>query len=578
MEPVVGSGLRRGLPSRLTRAPRSGDDNERGVPPVDVAAGIIEILKREGVEYLIGYPANPLFEAAAEAGIRPIIVRQERTGIHMADAISRVSGGETIGVAATQFGPGIENAFGAVAQAYSESVPLVMLPAGYARPVANVSPRFSALLNFQQVTKNIEQVTRPQDVVRAMRRAFTQVKNGRPRPVLVEIPYDMFDDELPGEVDYEPAMRRLSAPDAADVERVAAALVAAEHPVIYAGQGVHYARAWDALRELAELLEAPVTTSLEGKSAFPETHRLALGSGGRALPGPVYHFVQNADLIFGIGCSFAATSYGIQFPAGKTYIQATLDAADINRDLEVDDALVGDARLTLELLAEAVRERLGGNERGRADTVAEEIARVRAEWQGAWLHKTNSDDAPLSPYRVIRDLNATVDVPNTIITHDAGSPRDQLSPFWVSETPLSYLGWGKTTQLGYGLGLAMGAKLAKPDKLCINVWGDAAIGMTGMDFETAARAGIPITSVLFNNGAMAIELPTMEAATSRYEATAITGNYSEMARAFGGYGERITEPGEIIPAINRAIEQNANGVPALLEFITVQETEYSLFP
>jgi acetolactate synthase-1/2/3 large subunit len=124
----------------------------------------------------------------------------------------------------------------------------------------------------------------------------------------------------------------------------------------------------------------------------------------------------------------------------------------------------------------------------------------------------------------------------------------------------------------------MGAKLAKPDKLCINVWGDAAIGMTGMDFETAVRTGIPITSILFSNGAMAIELSTMEAATARYDATAITGNYSEMARAFGGYGERITEAGEIIPAIERAIAQNANGVPALLEFITAQETQYSVFP
>ncbi len=544
---------------------------------MDVAAAIVEILKREGVEFLIGYPSNPLFEAGAEAGIRPIIVRQERTGVHMADAISRVSAGQTIGVAAMQFGPGVENAFGSVAQAYSESVPIVVIPAGYPRDQANVSPRFSALLNFQQITKNIEQVNRPEHVVRAMRRAFTQVKNGRPRPVVVEVPFDMFDDELPGDFEYEPAMRRLSAPNPADVDRVAAALIAAERPVIYAGQGVHYAQAWDALRELAETLEAPVTTSLEGKSAFPETHRLSLGSGGRAVPASVHHFIHNADLIFGIGCSFAATSYCIQFPAGKNYIQATLDPSDINRDLEVGDALVGDAKLTLEMLVHAVRDRLGSEPRGRADAVAAEIGRLKSEWQAAWRHKTASDGAPLSPYRVVRDLNATVDVPNTIITHDAGSPRDQLSPFWVSETPLSYLGWGKTTQLGYGLGLAMGAKLAKPDKLCINVWGDAAIGMTGMDFETAVRASIPITSVLFNNGAMAIELSTMEAATARYDATAITGNYSEMAKAFGGYGERITEPGEIVPAIQRAIEQNANGVPALLEFITTQETDYSVF-
>ena len=166
---------------------------------------------------------------------------------------------------------------------------------------------------------------------------------------------------------------------------------------------------------------------------------------------------------------------------------------------------------------------------------------------------------------------------NTIITHDAGSPRDQLSPFWESTTPLSYIGWGKTTQLGYGLGLAMGAKLAKPDKLCINVWGDAAIGFTGMDFETAVRERIPILSILLNNFSMAIELHIMQQSTEKYRATDISGDYAAMARAFGGYGERVTEPDEIIPAIKRGIAQTEAGVPALLEFITCKETEISSF-
>ena len=149
---------------------------------------------------------------------------------------------------------------------------------------------------------------------------------------------------------------------------------------------------------------------------------------------------------------------------------------------------------------------------------------------------------------MIWDLLHTVDVANTIITHDAGSPRDQLSPFWQPTTPLSYIGWGKTTQLGYGLGLAMGAKLARPDKLCINVWGDAAIGFTGMDFETAVRERIPILSILFNNFSMAIELKVMPVATEKYRSTDISGNYADMARAFGGYGERVTDPAEIVPA------------------------------
>ena len=171
----------------------------------------------------------------------------------------------------------------------------------------------------------------------------------------------------------------------------------------------------------------------------------------------------------------------------------------------------------------------------------------------------------------------SVDVANTIITHDAGSPRDQLSPFWQPTEPLTYIGWGKTTQLGTGLGYAMGAKLAHPDKLCINVWGDAAIGFTGMDFETAVRERIPILSVLLNNFSMAIELPIMQVATEKYRSTDISGDYAAMARAFGGHGERVSEPSEIVPAIKRAIAETENGKPALLEFLTAKEITVSVF-
>src|SRR5438045_6960764 len=152
------------------------------------AAAVAEILKREGVTFLIGYPVNPILEAAAEADIRTIIVRQERTGLHMADAVSRISSGERIGVFAMQHGPGAENAFGGVAQAYADSVPIVVLPAGYPRSRINVRPNFNAFLNFQHVTKSAEQVTLAADVPAALRRAFTQARNGRPGPALVEVP------------------------------------------------------------------------------------------------------------------------------------------------------------------------------------------------------------------------------------------------------------------------------------------------------------------------------------------------------------------------------------------------------
>ena len=542
-----------------------------------VAAAVAEILKREGVSFLIGYPVNQIIEAAAEADIRTIIVRQERTGLHMADAVSRITSGERIGVFAMQHGPGTENAFGGVAQAFGDSVPIVVLPGGYPRRLLNLPPNFSSFLNYQHVTKWAEQVILAETVSDAMRRAFTQVRNGRPRPVLVEFPVDVLREEMPEGWSYTPTQRLRSGPDPRDVTRVAEALVAAERPVIYAGQGVHYARAWQALRELAELLEAPVTTSLQGKSAFPETHPLSLGSGGRSIPKALHHFLANADLIFGIGCSFSTTNYGVAMPKGKRIVHATLDPADVNKDLVAELALIGDADLTLRAILAEVKDRLHGTPRGRAAAVAQEIRTLKTEWLARWMPRLTAESKPLSPYRVLWDLMHTVDVASTIITHDAGSPRDQLSPFWEPVAPLTYIGWGKTTQLGYGLGLAMGAKLAAPDKLCVNFWGDAAIGFTGMDFETAVRERIPILSILLNNFSMAIELKVMPTATEKYRSTDISGNYADMARAFGGHGERVTEPGEIVPAIKRAVERTREGTPALLEFITEKAVDFSIF-
>ncbi len=542
-----------------------------------VAAAVAEILKREGVEFLIGYPVNPIIEAAAAADIRTIIVRQERTGLHMADAVSRISSGRRIGVFAMQHGPGAENSFGGVAQAYGDSVPIVVLPAGYPRRLANIPPNFNAVTNYRHITKWAEHVTLASEVPAALRRAFTQVRNGRPRPALVEIPTDVFAEDVPEPLDYRPAIAARSGPDPRAVDGVAGALVEARRPVIYAGQGVHYARAWEPLRELAEWLAAPVTTSLEGKSAFPENHPLSLGSGGRSIPKAVHDSLQRSDVILGVGCSFAVTNYGVAMPAGKTIIHATLDPADVNKDIRADHVLLGDAGLTLEALLAAVKDRLRAPRRDQAAAAAREIAAVHAEWLERWMPKLTSDEVPLSPYRVIWDLLHTVDVANTIITHDAGSPRDQLSPFWRAVAPLSYIGWGKTTQLGYGLGLAMGAKLESPEKLCINVWGDAAIGFTGMDFETAVRERIPILSVLLNNSSMAIELPIMKVATEKFRSTDISGHYAALAQALGGYAERVSEPGAIVPAIRAAVRKTQEGIPSLLEFVTAKEIEFSIF-
>jgi len=542
---------------------------------VKTADVISEILKREGVEWIIGYPVNHILERGAAAGIRPIIVRQERTGLHMADAISRVTSGKKLGVFCMQHGPGTENAYGGVAQAWSESVPILVMPMGYSRRQAWIQRNYNASVSMASITKSAEPITSAKEIPVVLRRAFSRLKSGRGGPVLVEVPVDVFNEEIDS-IDYVPFAGARSGPDPEAIREAAKLLVKAKRPVLYAGQGVHWSEAWSELKRLAELLAIPVTTSLEGKSAFPETHPLALGSGGLAMPGSVHHFLREADLIFGIGCSFTESNFAVKMPAGKTIIHATLDPMDLNKDVPCALGLLGDGKLVLGALIEEV-EKLAGKSARDPKRVSAEIQEVYEPWLAKWMPKLTSDSTPLNPYRVLWDLQKTVDVANTIITHDAGSPRDQLSPFWRPTTPLSYLGWGKTTQLGYGLGLAMGAKLAKPDKLCMNVWGDAAIGFTGMDFETAARERIPILSILLNNFSMAIELKVMPVSTERYRSTDISGDYANFAKALGCYGERIESVSDIVPAIKRGIAATEKGQPALLEFITSKEVEVSRF-
>ena len=191
---------------------------------MNVAEGIAKVLKAEGVEILFAYPVNPLIESAAAEDIRTIIVRQERIGLHMADAYSRLSSGDKIGVFCMQHGPGSENAFGGVAQAYSESVPILVMPAGYPRRLANYYPNFNSTQNMRHVTKWAEPLTMGRALPEVMRRAFFQLRNGRPGPVLVEVPMDVFGEEVPDRWSPVPSFRTRTAPDPAAVEEAAAVL------------------------------------------------------------------------------------------------------------------------------------------------------------------------------------------------------------------------------------------------------------------------------------------------------------------------------------------------------------------
>ena len=176
---------------------------------------------------------------------------------------------------------------------------------------------------------------------------------------------------------------------------------------------------------------------------------------------------------------------------------------------------------------------------------------------------------------MINEFIRVVDPAEAIVTHDSGSPREQLLPFYRATRPRSYLGWGKSHQLGTGLGLTIGAKVAAPDKFCVNFMGDAAFGMTGLDFETAVRCGVPICTIVLNNSAMAIEIPHMKLSHERYRSRDLGGSYANLARDLGGWSERVEDPAQVADAIVRARRQTEDGRACLLEFVTSQETAFS---
>jgi acetolactate synthase-1/2/3 large subunit len=541
------------------------------------AALVAEILKREGTEFLACYPRNPLIEACAALDIRPILCRQERVGVGMADGYSRIKRGKRNGVFAAQAGPGIENAFPGIAQAYSENVPMLVIPAALPLSRQYVRPVFRAADVYRPVTKWSALAHSVEELPDLMRRAYHALRSGRGGPVLIEIPAEVWEAEYSGELDYAPVPVQRAAPDPDAIKQAAKMLLAAKSPLLWAGQGVLYAEASKALTALAELIPAPVVTTNPGKSAIAESHPLALGASTRSRPKMFTEFMAKADLVLAVGSSLTKTPFGPGVPAGKTIIHSSNDAGDINKEYRVDHAVVGDATLVLEaLVAEIGRHKRGGGNALAA--LKAEVAAAKQAWLAEWAKQLESDEVPINQYRVIRDLMRTLDRDNVILTHDSGSPREQVIPFWETTAAGSYMGWGKSTQLGYGLGITMGAKLAAPHKLCVNIMGDAAIGMTGMDIETAARNRIAIFTIVFNNGVMAAERDVLELSTKKYGALTVGGNYAKVAEALNVAARRVDKPSDIVPAIKEGMAVTASGAPFLLEVVVKQGYEFSRYP
>lgn len=542
---------------------------------------IAKILKAEGIDSVTCFPSNPLIEAVAKEGIRPISFRNERGAVMAADGFSRISQRKKFGVAIVQSQAGAENAMGGIAQAYADNIPILLMPGGISLSQLGVKPNFSVLQNYQGWVKQVETVLSPNEVGNVMRRSFNALRNGPPGPVVVEMTSDVCSLEIPKDSENYCSPRSAKViPSQNDIRDAVKYLMKAKKPLIWAGGGVLMSGASKELKKLVEFTGIPVFTTMQGKSAFDERHPLSLGAGCGTTTLAAHNWLKNSDVVLVLGSSLTRTPYGQVLSSEKTLLHNTIDPEDLNKDVSAMVGLVGDTKLTLLALMEEFKTEGFKKDNGEVTQIKKEINVLKKKWMQDWNPILNSGEIPLNYYRIINEIYKNIDPENSIVTHDAGAPRDCMVPFYNATLPNSYIGWGKTTHLGFGIPLMIGAKMAHPDKFCLNLMGDGAFGMSGLDLETSVRAELPITTVLLNNGAMSTyEGTSLIGPVSKkdYGVSSMKGNYAKIAKGMGAEGIRVEKPNELEMALKNAQQLNKDGKTVLIDVISNVESRRSRF-
>ena len=486
----------------------------------------------------------------------------------MADGYARSSG--EVGVAMVTKGPGRCNAFTAIVNAFTDCVPLVVIFGHSSRKqlAKGMLQEVPYLDTFQTMAKWTFSIPSPERVPEVFRRAFTLARSGRPGPVIIEIPQDisMAEADL---APYQKTRRVRFGPDPEDIDKLMELMQAAKRPLIYVGRGGLWSGATDALVRVAETYAIPVMATLPAKGAMPEDHPLCLGLGG--YPRAVYStgaskkFAEDADLVIALGCSFRqhATSSWLPKPANAKLVQIDVDPAELHKNYSADLVILSDIKLFLQALSQQGAQKLDAWREGKLSAVVDEIRELKGQWLDSWKPRLTSEEIPINPYRACWDLMNCLDRRNTILLHDAGVTRAYVSHHYEALFPNGFIGFGGTSAMGWSTPAAMGAKLAHPDKTVVNVTGDGSFGMTGMEIETAARNDIRTLTVILNNESLGASRETLHERFKGHEiGISLRGDYAAVARALGAYGERIGKPGEIQPAVSRAL---AYPGPAVLE-------------
>ena len=538
---------------------------------IDVATGIARILKQENIPWVSTFPVSRVNNSFGREGLKLLMMRDDRYAVSVADSYSRVNDCNKIGVCTFSGcinAAGEQVAYSGIAQAYEDGSPVLCIvdavPAG-----STQNTRFDQDASLRGVAKWYGYIDKPERTPEFLRRAFTMLRSGRPGPVVLGIPdaaatYDETVDP------YRSPKGWRSLPDPEDIHIAVDELSRAKNPLLFVGEGVLYSNATDELKSFAEKANLPVVTSLKAKGAFPENHPLSVGVRGDH----VLKFMDDADVVLAIGASISPGRFGHGIPdaVNKKIIQCNIDEFDVNRMYPTHHAVIGDAKVTLTSLTAAI----DGNS-GRAD-VTPTVKSIKDEAMAQYREVMESDTKPINPYRVYGDLMKVLDRNNSFVTHESGNTRDQLSTAYETLIPRGFLGWGNVSSLGYSFPAVVGAKLAHPDRQCVAVIGDAALSYMLGNLEVLTRLELGITIVHINNGGFSGYGPGFWGEGHDPYTFDVSGsdviNMTAAIENIGWQTERVTEPGEISAALERAFAANRSNKPAYIEVIASQYPVY----
>ena len=526
---------------------------------------IVEALKREGVEIVFGYPGGAVIDIYDELyrtpEIKHVLVRHEQGATHAADGLARSTG--KVGVCLVTSGPGATNTVTGIATAYMDSIPIVVL-------TGQVPTKLIGNDAFQEVditgitrpcTKHNFLVKRVEDLAWTLKAAFHIARTGRPGPVLVDLPKDVqqakTDFHWPEEIrlrSYNPVYE----PHKKQVEKAYRLLESSTRPVILVGGGVIASGAHEELRELAELLHLPVTMTLMGLGGFPGTHEYSLGMLG--MHGTYYAnmAVANSDLIIAVGARFddRVTGKVDAFAPMAKIVHIDIDPTSIQKNVRVDVPIVGDCKRALAKLLEIIKEV------GRPSKLWKEQFKEWWEQIDIWKRRYpltyKQDGEHIKPQFVIEKLYELTRG-EAIVCTEVGQNQMWTAQFYKFDRPRTLLSSGGLGTMGYGFPAAIGAQMANPDRLVIDIAGDGSIQMNIQEMATAMDQRLPIKVIILNNGYLGMVRQWQELFYDRrYSAVqfATIPDFVKLAEAYGAVGLRATRPEEVEGVLKKALETN----------------------